>query len=203
MTITNVHPIKSLTELAELVGRNKSQITRWVRRDDWPFGSAPWPRRKVPEILNWVATNIRDRSDVKSITPTEAAAPAAEAVKQGRKPSPVSDTISELKTGKLSQEVRKLRAQADTAETALAKERGALLDASKVEDEWAAVGVAIRNGFQSLGAQLTNVALSQGMPSENAPEFQTQAEASITGILRHLSRDGKSENHGDRQVPAV
>jgi hypothetical protein len=101
-----------------------------------------------------------------------------------------------LKGQKLAAEVRKLVAQANHAETALAKERGRLLDADDVEVKWARVGAAIRNGFENLASELVGYALTHGMPQTSAPAFHQQIDAAVDRVLRKLSEgdDGEAED---------
>lgn len=117
----------------------------------------------------------------------------------GQTTKPAADTASsdlpELKKEKLRKEIRKLHAQADAAETALAKELGKLLDAEIVERRWASIGAVVRNGFQNLSSQLVPLALSHGMPNQAAPQFQEQVDAAVAAILRRLSsNDGETKN---------
>jgi phage terminase Nu1 subunit (DNA packaging protein) len=158
------------------VDRDKSNVSRWLKRPDWPFSrTGPWQRSEVPEILRWIADSLISRESVDD--------------EDG------DDDYTELKKEKLRKEIRKLHAQADAAETALAKERGKLLDAADVERKWASIGAVVRNAFQNLSSQLVPLALGHGMPNEAAPQFQEQVDAAVGSILRHLSDDdGESEN---------
>lgn len=165
-----------MSELADLVGRDVSQISRWLRRDDWPFGGPPWNRGTVPKVLRWVADVL------------ERQAPAGDSDGDG------ADDTTALRKDKLRQEIRKLRANADQAETALARERGKLMDAGAVEGEWTSIGVVVRNAFQNLGSQLVPLALSHGMPNEAAAVYGQQVDETVGGILRHLSRDGTEDD---------
>jgi hypothetical protein len=166
--------VKSAKELAELAGRSAQTGINWINRSDWPFGKPPWPRTKTPEMLRWVAEHLRPPR------------PAGMSVEEPADDSVNPSNVLKLKYAKLRQEVRRLHAMADQAETALAKERSQLLDASGVEQEWAGIGNVVRNGFQNLASQVIPLALSHGMPNEAAPEFQSQIEELIHGILRRL-----------------
>lgn len=172
-------PIKTVTELATLVDRDKSNVSRWLKRPDWPFSrTGPWQRDEVPSILRWVAGTLISREMGDEDDESD------------------GDELVALKKEKLRKEIRKLNAQADAAETALAKELGKLLDASEVERKWASIGSVVRNGFQNLASQIVPLALSHGMPSEAAPHFQDQVEAAVNAILRRLStNDSEDENH--------
>jgi hypothetical protein len=155
-------------------------VSRWAKRPDWPFAKrGPWPRRDVPSMLRWAADTLeRD------------AGPADAGAEGG------ADNTAALRKQKLQQEIRKLRANADQAETALAKERGQLLDAGEVERAWANIAVVVRNGAQNLASQVVPLALSHGMPHEAAGAFQEQVEQAVAGVLRHLSRDGSASDDG-------
>src|SRR5439155_12904199 len=96
-------------------------------------------------------------------------------------------SIEELRRRKLTQEIRKLRAHADQAETALAKERGALHDADACEEEAVRRAALFRNGIQNVPLQVVSLALSHGLPHEAAPGLQKQIEELTSGCLRYLS----------------
>jgi hypothetical protein len=96
-------------ELAELLGRDPSQISRYLRDPRWPFPKrGPWHRKLVPDMLRWVADELDQK--VAAIGPDDAA-----------------DEMKSLRKEKIKQEIRKLRAQAEAAEVALARERGDLM----------------------------------------------------------------------------
>jgi hypothetical protein len=167
MKKTKSRSIESTFDLARLVGRERSTVTRWLQRDDWPFPKRPpWQRSLVPKIMRWIADTliVRESSGV-----------------QG------NEELTALKKQKLEEEIRKLSTQADASEAALARERGTLMDADDVEAEWANVCAMIRRGFQNLASQLVPLALTHGMPHEAAPEFQQQAEAIVAAILQVMS----------------
>jgi phage terminase Nu1 subunit (DNA packaging protein) len=172
-------------ELAGLVDRDPGTVSRWMKREDWPFPRQfPLGRSLVPKILRWVADTLLARD-------------------LNRESDAPDDPKKDLRQEKLRQEIRKLHAQADTAETALAKERGQLIDAGEVETQWARIGVIVRNAFQNVPAQLLPLALTNGMPHQAAPVFMEQTEQIITSILRHLSTSDPSEDDsaGAAQVP--
>jgi phage terminase Nu1 subunit (DNA packaging protein) len=168
-----VQPVRTLVELSELVERDAGTVSRWTKRDDWPFAKrAPWPRRDVPKILAWVADTLE----------------------RDAKAEPGGDETKELRKQKLREEIRKLRANAEQAETALARERGDLLDAAAVAQEWGRTGALVRNGFGNLPSQILPLALGHGMPQEAAAEFTRQVEEAVNGVLRHLSRNGQDDD---------
>jgi predicted DNA-binding transcriptional regulator AlpA len=68
--------IRTVRDLAELVGTSKSTVDRWMKRGDWPFGKFPLSRQKVPDVLRWAIGAIRDRSDVDRRAPSSVSTPA-------------------------------------------------------------------------------------------------------------------------------
>jgi hypothetical protein len=49
--------VKTLTELAKQVKRDVGQISRWLRRADWPFPRrGPWTAATVKKIKDWSTT---------------------------------------------------------------------------------------------------------------------------------------------------
>ena len=160
----------SVRKLADRLELSHTAVNGYVKRNDWPFNrKGPWRESQVPEIQRWAADTLEKR-----------AGPDEES----------GDETKKLRKDKLREEVRKLRANADQAETALQRERGTLMEAAAVEREWAGVGVLVRNGFQNLAGQLVPLALTHGMPNEAAAAFGQQIDEAVAGILRHLSRDG-------------
>lgn len=172
-----------MKELAALVEKDNGTVSRWLRRPDWPFPrKAPWKPAVVPEILRWVADNLR---------------PPTIDIEPGK---PKGGRLTELREEKLTEEIRKLRAQANTFETAYARECGKLLDAPVVEQEWAGIGAVVRSGFQNLSSQLVPLALSHGMPNEAAPTFAQQVEEIVGGVLKRLSGVGDNDEGGKGEV---
>jgi gas vesicle protein len=169
--------LQTLRELADACGSKVPTVSGWIRKPWWKWSKrAPWSRSIVPEI-------------------NRAAADALEENRGGRPSDPESaESTKELRDEKLRQEIRKLRANADQAETALSKERGALLLASDVEREWASVGVLVRNAVENLPSQIVPLALTHGMPHEAAATLQAQMEELISGVLRHLSKNEFEES---------
>jgi hypothetical protein len=176
---SKVGNIPTLEALAALVERDISTVSRWTKRPDWTFPrKAPWSPVMVPQILRWVADVL--------LPPT---------IEHG-KPSDgggAGDEMKELRKKKLREETRKLHAQADQAETQLARERGKLLDADSVEQEWASIGSVVRNDFQNLSSQIVPLALNHGMPNESAATFGQEVEAAVGGILKRLSGKGDTD----------
>lgn len=172
---------KTLVEFAAALDVPRATLSRWIQRSDWRFSKrAPWPKKIVPDVLRWAADTL------------EKGRPATDPAKL--------KTTQQLRDEKLREEIRKLRANADQAETALARERGELLLASDVEREWVSVGVVVRNALENLPSQAVPLALTHGMPHEVAGKFQAQIEELVAGILRHLSRDGESEESPAKEV---
>lgn len=54
--------ISSINALAKLVDRSAPTVQRWVRREDWPFGQAPWPASKLKAIETWAENLQEDRN---------------------------------------------------------------------------------------------------------------------------------------------
>ncbi len=202
-----VEPIRTLDELAKIVGRNKGTVSRWLKRTDWTFGRWPWPRRLVPDILRWAAAHLRDRSDVAPAGEAAAEEGGGQAGGDGGDGSPAgarpaAGTIYELKQRKLAAEVRKLEAQADQAQTSMAKERGDLLDADDVEMRWARVGATIRSGFENLASEVVGHALTRGMPQASAVAFHRQVDAAVDRVLQKLSEDDDGDAEDDEDGEA-
>jgi hypothetical protein len=175
----NPKPLGTLAEFAEAANTPLSTVSGWIRNAKWRWKKrAPWPADIVPEVLRWAAEElVRGRPE-------------------GTAPVDGEDESKALRKQKLRNEVRKLLASAETAETALARVRGQLVDADEVEREWAGIGVLIRNAMQNIAPQLVPLALSHGMPNGAAAVFRQQIEDIITSIQRRLSSDGP-EDDGD------
>lgn len=169
-------PLATLKAFAEALNVPLTTAAGWTKHATWKWGKkAPWQPEIVPDVLRW----------------------AAESLEKGRPAKPTGST-QQLRDEKLKQEIRKLRANADQAETALAKERSALHDADECEEEAARRATLIRNGTQNIAPQAVSLALSHGMPHEAAPQFQRQIEELVNGCLRHLSTaDTQSETSDD------
>jgi hypothetical protein len=53
-----------VSELARRVGRNKSTVSRWLRRDDWPWQRrGPWPAWLADKAKAWAAALQEDRAE--------------------------------------------------------------------------------------------------------------------------------------------
>lgn len=179
--------IQTLAELAGLVERDKGTVSRWLQREDWPFGRGPWERASVPKILRWVADNLIAR----------------EPIDGSDERSQRADRIKQLREKKLEQEARRINAHAATLETALARERGELMEAAEVEREWASIGAAVRNGFQALASQLVPLALAHGMPNSAAAIFNQQITDAVAAILRRLSSSATAEADEPGEQPIL
>lgn len=153
-----------------------STVSGWLRHSAWQWNArAPWSAAIVPDVLRWAADELhrgRPLSDSKPAAP---------------------GSNKDLRNEKLRQEIRKLRANADQAETALAKERGALHDADECEVEAVRRATLYRNAVQNLPAQVVSLSLSHGMPHEAAPAFQKQIDELVNGCLRYTSASADEE----------
>jgi hypothetical protein len=172
--------IATAAALGRLIGRTSMTVSRWTKRPDWTFGSAPWPASELPKIKNWAAVNLRDRSDV---------APIAGAVRH-KKPD---DALHRLRHEKLVQECRKLRAQAAAFETALEQTRASLMDSATVERDRAAIRGEITAAFSGLPVLLAALAVEFGVGSLGAGVVQSKATRAIEKIL------GAFDNRGRRK----
>lgn len=163
--------IETLSELAGLVDRDVSQISRWCRDDRWPFHrSPPWPRSIVPKILRWIADTLLPGMD------------GPDAGGDGK-----TEDTKALRKKKLKTEIRKLLAQAEKCEIEIARERGRLLDVEDVKRTWANLGNAVRGGFQNLASSAVPIALRHGMPNAASVPFQVDLQQQIDEILGRLS----------------
>jgi hypothetical protein len=148
-----------------------STLSGWIRHDFWQWSKkAPWPKSVVPDVLRAAADNLE-----RGRPPTEKTDPRA------------AQNTKDLREEKLRQEIRKLRAHADQAETALAKERGTLHDADACEEEAVRRATLYRNAVQNVPTQVVSLALAHGMPHEAAPTFQKQLEELVNGCLRYTA----------------
>ncbi len=162
--------IRTLAEFAAALKTPEATVRGWVRHDAWAFNrKSPWSRDIVPGVLNW----------------------AADTLERGRKPNDAKPTApgssKDLRDEKLRQEIRKLRANADQAETALGVERGKLHDADQCEEEAVRRASLYRNAVQNVPMQVVSMALSAGLPHEAAPAFQKQVDELLNGCLRYTS----------------
>lgn len=167
-------PLQTLAEFATALDAPISTVSGWTKHALWQWPKrAPWPRQIVPDVLRWAASELekgRPAKDPATLTGTQ-----------------------KLRDEKLRQEIRKLRANADQAETALAKERGALHDADQCEEEAVRRATLYRNALQNIPMQVVSVALASGMPHEGAPTFQKQIEELVNGCLRYTAASGDAE----------
>lgn len=147
--------INNHKELAQLVKRDAGTITRWRARDDWPFGGPPWRWSALPQIEQWIATHLRAH----------------------QKNDP------ELQKAKTREQMRKLRADADTAEAALARGRGDLHDSMECATETARRNQLYRNGVADLPDKVVALAVAAGLPSEAAEALKDQVWAALDGCL--------------------
>jgi hypothetical protein len=176
----------TLTAFAAALDTPITTVSGWTKHPLWKWPKrAPWASEIVPDVLRWAASELekgRPAKDPATLTGTQ-----------------------KLRDEKLRQEIRKLRAHADQAETALAKERGALHDAAECEVEAVRRATLYRNGVQNLPMQVVSIALAHGMPHEAAPAFQKQLEELVNGCLRFTaaSADTEPADSDDAVVPVA
>lgn len=174
--------ITTQAQLAKQLGVNQSNLSRLVRRADWPFGKGPWKRSQIPPMHRWRADHLK---------------PGAP-----EKPKPENASrVSHLRESKLDAEVRKLNAQADEAETQLQRERKKLVPIADVAREWERIGQRIRNDLQNFASSIVPDALTLGMPMQAASEFQEKVQAKIAAVLRVMSDAGRK--HADEAEDAA
>jgi phage terminase Nu1 subunit (DNA packaging protein) len=170
---------RTLQAFAETLGQPTTTVSGWVKHPAWAWNrKAPWRIDIIPEVLRWAAANLERGRPARGVSP--------------------DDVTGKLKRAKLSHETRKLRANADQAETDLAKSRGLLLDAITVRSQWAAVGVVVRNALENVPAQIVPLALNLGMPHDQASKLHNEVEEIIAAVLRHLSDGGPGRPRPDR-----
>lgn len=160
---------ESIRQLAIRLDISHTTVTSWVKRNDWPFNRrSPWKESQVAKIQRWAAETLQKRVDA---TPDDAAD---------------AEGVAALRKQKLQQEIRKLFANADQAEAALAKERGGLLDANEVAVEWAAIRRMIGDGVEHLPAKFATLAVAHGLPVEAEAQFREEAAEAFHRVLNHL-----------------
>lgn len=179
--------MRTLSEFAEALKSPTSTVSGWVKHAEWRWPrKAPWRADIVPEALRWAADTLERGRPSKSV-----------------QLPPGDGSVADLRKQKLQQEIRKLRAHADQAETALAKERGDLHDADACEEETIRRASLYRNAIQNVPVQTVSLALSHGMPHAAAPGFQKQIEELINGCLRYTASAADPEPEiGDDESPA-
>jgi Xaa-Pro aminopeptidase len=173
----------TLKELSAALKEPLTTVAGWTKHPLWQWSrKAPWQRTDAPAMLLWAADTLE----------------RGRPLKEKADPKTASE-IAKLREQKLREEIRKLRAHADQAETALSKERGALHDADACEEEAVHRATLYRNGVQNLPSQVVSLALAGGMPHESAPQFQKQIEELVNGCLRYTaaSADKKHKEHDD------
>lgn len=55
----NARNFTTAAALAKALGRHPSTVSRWLRRDDWPYARRPpWPRKSLPDIVEWASVTL-------------------------------------------------------------------------------------------------------------------------------------------------
>src|SRR5262245_3785905 len=97
-----------LREFAEALNVPIGTLSSWVRHDFWRWPRrAPWPAKIVPDVLRWRAEELGVGRPPTERTPTD---------------------LKGLREQKIREEIRKLRFQADVAESELKERDGRLAD---------------------------------------------------------------------------
>jgi len=124
----------SQAELAGALKVSGATMSRLLRRDDWPVTRIPhWASADVVKIQKWREESLRED--------------------RARLDRAGGDTAP-LRREKLTQEIRKLSAQASSAELQLSKEREELVPLEEVRSLIEGRVLALRGGFMGLPYRL-------------------------------------------------
>ncbi|HEX4796178.1 MAG TPA: hypothetical protein VH370_20480 [Humisphaera sp.] len=151
--------IRTARALAELVGRDPATVCRWLADERWRFGKAPWSSDQLPAIRQWIASELRTG------------------------PDPV---LQPLRATKLREQVRQIRAQADAAETQLARERAALHDREECRLESIRRARLYRRGVAGVAGQAAELAVTCGLPAGAAAKLQREVQGIIDRALQFV-----------------
>jgi phage terminase Nu1 subunit (DNA packaging protein) len=146
-------------------------LSRLLRQDGFPVRNAPpWTADDVATVQRWRLEELQENR----------AALAAEADEgEGEESSKA------LKRRKLTQDIRKVSAQADAAELVVARERGAVLDAADVERTWAGEVERYKADLLQLPT-----ALAIKCAGHSEPDIQRTIEAAVKDLCRKWQGDG-------------
>lgn len=124
-------------ELAEAMNRSEGVVSRWVRRDDWPFNRRPpWSAETVVQIRAWAETTLAPN-------------PAAAAIDSLEVPRP-TDRADER-----SAKLRILRERGSLLELERRKAEGLLVDREEVERRGVRQVLAVREAMRLAGVRLS------------------------------------------------
>ncbi len=166
---------ESSQDVADALGIDEKTVRRWCAKKIRPCPNT----RKLNGAISLNSTEVAAWMKANNVTG-----------KPGRPDGPPTE--------QKSHKTRQIAAMADFWELRVSQQKGKLMDADAVENEFASLGVLMRNGFQNLASQIVPLALSNGMPHEAAAEFGVQIEEMVNGILRQLStRDTQVDAEGD------
>lgn len=161
--------IRRQAELAVLLGRNQSNVSRMIRSEEWPFSrTGPWKRSDLPEMVKFLADRERGR------VPGTGGDPETQALKRAR----------------LQEDVRRLRNQANASEVEFARQRGAVVGVDEVKRLWLRVVGVYVNQLQGLAA--TVAPMCEG---KNAAEIHEELEKHVAKVLANV-RAGLAELAG-------
>lgn len=154
-------PITTQDELALLLDRDKSRISRYLRDERWPFSRrAPWLRSDLPKMLRWLADNLE------SVEPPESGS---------------GDEMADLRKQKLKEEIRKLHHQANAAEIEYEQVRGSVVGVEEVKRQWVRVAGVYTSQLQGMAASVAP--LCEG---RNAAEIQDEIEKYVSTVLANV-----------------
>jgi hypothetical protein len=166
-------PIRTQDELALLLDRDKSQVSRYIRQENWPFSRrAPWGRSDVPRMLRWMADNLE---------------PA-------RNQGGTGETGS-LKEKKTKEEIRKLHHQANAAELEYEKARGNVGGMDEIQRQMLRIVGVYVSQLQGLAASLAPI-----LEGKNASEIHDEIEKAVSQVMADIRR-GLAEIAGSTDRP--
>lgn len=128
---------KTQAAFAKALDVHRGTMSKWTDRPDWPVRkSPPWSTADLAAVQKWRADNLReDRA----------------ALDHG---DDHGETL-ELRKAKLTQEIRKLTAQASAAELSLEREAGKLLSREEVDRGQVERVALVRNAMRLAGRKLS------------------------------------------------
>lgn len=150
-----------------MLDRDKSQISRYIRQEGWPFSRrAPWARSDVPRMLRWMADNLEPARNQ----------PGDEIAHGGE------DTAS-LRKRKTKEEIRKLHHQANAAELEYEKARGNVVGVDEMKRLLVRVAGVYVSNLQGFSASLAPI-----LEGKSASEIQDELEKAVGQVVANVRR---------------